>query len=151
LQRLHALQLPIVSLQGSARRTDQWADHRTPLPDCGARSGLDSDGILPHCIQPDTKESIMKVPHLITAVMGAAALAATSAFAGSWDSNPDTAGGILEDLDRPGYVGTSLPDARAAFPNRDVDETGNLVGAAGPEQGQGDLYGSILFDVGALR
>jgi hypothetical protein len=116
--------------------------------------------ILPHCIQPDTKESIMKISYLITAVMGATALAATSAFAGPWD-NPDTAGGILEDLDRPGYVGTSLPDTRkrihtgagpsAAFPNRDIDETGYVVGTAGPEKGYGDLQGSVLFDVGALR
>jgi len=102
----------------------------------------------------------MKITHLITAVMGAAALAATSAIAGPWD-NPDTAGSILEDLDRPGYVGTSLPDTRKrvhiggtpsqAFPNHDIDETGFAVGTAGPEKGYGDMYGSVLFDVGALR
>ena len=103
----------------------------------------------------------MKITCLITAVMGAAALAATSAFAGPWDFNPDTAGGIMEDLDRPGYVGTSLPDTRKrihiggepnpAFPNHDVDETGYVVGTAGPEKGHGDTYGSVMYDVGALR
>ncbi|MBN8770561.1 MAG: hypothetical protein J0I46_03260 [Thiobacillus sp.] len=102
----------------------------------------------------------MKIAHLITALIGAAALAATSAFAGPWDFNPDTAGGIMEDLERPGYVGTSLPDTRkrihidvpnSAFPDHDRDETGYVVGTAGPEKGHGDEYGSVLFDVGALR
>lgn len=103
----------------------------------------------------------MKNIHLFTAAIGAALLAAAPAFAGPWDFNPDTAGGILEDLDRPAYVGTSLPDTRKrvhiggtpnpAFPNHDIDETGYVVGTAGPEKGHGDEYGSVLFDVGALR
>lgn len=102
----------------------------------------------------------MKISHLIKAVIGLSALAATSGFAGQWD-NPDTAGGILNDLDRPAYVGTSLSDTskrmqigsapNPAFPNHDIDETGYVVGAAGPEKGSGEMYGSVLFDVGALR
>ncbi len=103
----------------------------------------------------------MKITRLITVVMGTAALAATSAFAGQWDGNPDMESSILNDLDRPAYVGTSLSGTRkrvyvhgtpnAAFPNPEIDETGYAVGTAGPDKGHGDAYGSILFDVGALR
>jgi hypothetical protein len=39
----------------------------------------------------------------------------------------------------------------AAFPNPEIDETGYAVGTAGPDKGHGDAYGSILFDVDALR
>jgi hypothetical protein len=118
--------------------------------------------ILPHCIQPDTKESIMKNTLLIfAAATGATMLVASSSFASHWDGHPDMESSILNDHDRPGYVGTSLSDTRKrihigsgptpAFPNHDVDETGYVVGTAGPEKGHGDTYGSVLFDVGALR
>lgn len=103
----------------------------------------------------------MKITHLIAVVMGTAALAATSAFAGPWDGNPELESSILNDLDRPAYVGTSLSDTRkrvyvhgtpnAVFPNHDIDETGYAVGTAGPDKGHGDAYGSILFDVDALH
>lgn len=103
----------------------------------------------------------MKITRLITAAMGTVALAATSAFAGPWDGNPELESSILNDLDRPAYVGTSLSDTRkrvyihgtpnAAFPNPEIDETGYVVGTAGPDKGHGEVYGSILFDVGALR
>lgn len=101
----------------------------------------------------------MKNIHLFTAITGATMLVATSAFAGPY-GNPDLESGILNDQDRPAYVGTGLPDARKrvyigtpseAFPNPDADETGYVVGTAGPEKGRGDEYGSILFDVGAMR
>jgi hypothetical protein len=90
---------------------------------------------------------------------GALLLAAAPAVAGQWD-NPDMEGSILNDLDRPAYVGTGLSETRArvhvygapgAFPNPDIDETGFVIGTAGPEKGDGDLYGSILYDVGALQ
>ena len=103
----------------------------------------------------------MKNIHLFTAITEVTLLAASSAFAGQWDGNPELESSILNDLDRPAYVGTSLSDTRkrvhihgapnAAFPNHEIDETGYVVGMAGPEKGHGDAYGSILFDVGALR
>lgn len=83
----------------------------------------------------------------------AVAMMASTAQAGVWD-NPDTMGGILHTLERPGYVGTSLADHRArlsvqranpAFPNGDIDETGFAVGTAGPEGGHGDLYGHVVY------
>lgn len=95
-------------------------------------------------------------------LLGAGALmmlAAIPASAAKWD-NPDMEGNILNDLDKPAYVGTGLPETRArvhvygapgAFPNADINETGFLVGTAGPEKGEGDLYGSILYDVGILQ
>ena len=103
----------------------------------------------------------MKITCLLTAITGATLLAASSAFAGPWDGNPELESSILNDLDRPAYVGTSLSDTRkrvyvhgtpnAAFPNPEIDETGYAVGTAGPDNGHGDAYGSILFDVDALR
>jgi len=96
-----------------------------------------------------------------TAITGATMLVASLSFAGHWDGNPDMESSILNDLDRPGYVGTSFSDTRkrihigggpnSAFPNHDVDETGYVAGTAGPEKGHGETYGSVLFDVGALR
>jgi hypothetical protein len=91
---------------------------------------------------------------------GALLMAVTPAVAGRWDGHPDLEQSILNDLDRPAYVGTGLAETRAhvhvygpsrAFPNPDIDETGFATGMAGPEKGDADLYGSILFDVGALR
>lgn len=97
----------------------------------------------------------MKTTYLITAAIGAALLTTTSAFAGPWDAKPATAG---VQGDRSAYVGTSLSAPRkriflenpnSLFPNPDNDNTGYIVGTAGPEKGKGEEYGSVLFDVGA--
>lgn len=103
----------------------------------------------------------MKNIHLFTTITGATMLVASSVFAGQWDGHPDMESSILNDLTSPAYVGTSLADTRKhvhiggtpnpAFPNRDIDETGYVVGTTGPEKGNIDNYGSVLFDVGALR
>lgn len=94
----------------------------------------------------------MKTATMILTV--AAVVLASPVYAGSWD-NPDTTGGIMQTLDQPGYVGTSMQDPRkrghigvinANFPNADVDETGFVAGTAGPEKGYGDSYGSVLLD-----
>lgn len=95
-------------------------------------------------------------------LLGASALlmAVTPAGAGRWDGHPDLEQSILNDLERPDYVGTGLSETRShihvyatsrAFPNPDIDETGFATGMAGPEKGDADLYGSVLFDVGAMR
>ncbi|HQT00051.1 MAG: hypothetical protein B7Y26_13220 [Hydrogenophilales bacterium 16-64-46] len=100
----------------------------------------------------------MKTLTLTASVLAAAFLFATPVqAAGPWDFNPDLYGDIVSDLNAPGYVGTSLPDTRkrlhvdqvvAGFPNPDIDETGYVIGTAGPERGYGDEYGSIMFDLG---
>ncbi len=89
---------------------------------------------------------------------GALLIAAAPAIAGHYDGNPDLESSILNDLDRPDYVGTGLADTRARvqgaagrFSNPDIDETGFVIGTAGPEKGVGDMQGSILYDVGALK
>jgi len=98
---------------------------------------------------------------ILAGLLGAGALlmVAMPASAGEWD-NPDMEGSILNDLDRPAYVGTGLSEtsprvyiygSSGAFPNPDIDHTGFAVGTAGPEKGDGDLYGSVLFDVGTLQ
>jgi len=99
----------------------------------------------------------------LAGLLGAVALlmlAANPAIAGPYDGNPDLESSILNDLDRPAYVGTGLSETRArvhvysapgAFPNPDIDQTGFVTGTAGPEKGDGDQYGSILFDVGAMQ
>jgi hypothetical protein len=98
---------------------------------------------------------------IMAGLLGAGALlmAAIPASAGEWD-NPDMEGTILNDLDRPAYVGTGLSEtsprvyiygSSGAFSDLDMDHTGFAIGAAGPEKGDGDLYGSALFDVGALQ
>lgn len=101
----------------------------------------------------------MKNTYLFTAIIGATALATASAFAGQWDGHPDMESSILNNQTPPAYVGTSLSGTskrinisspNSAFPNHDVDETGYAVGTAGPEKGNTDNYGSVLFDVGAL-
>jgi len=98
----------------------------------------------------------------LAGLLGAAALlmlAANPASAAEWD-NPDMEGSILNDLDQPTYVGTGLSETRArvhiygapgSFPNPDIDQTGFVTGTAGPEKGDGDQYGSILFDVGEMQ
>lgn len=103
----------------------------------------------------------MKSLHFHAGMIGAGMLAAAAAFAGPYDGHPDLEQSILNDnLDSPAYVGTSMQDARSriqvynvsrTFPNHDMDETGFVDGTSGPERGQGELYGSILIDVGALQ
>lgn len=92
-----------------------------------------------------------------SAVAAALMLSMPAQAAGPWDFNPDLYGDIVSDLNAPGYVGTSRPDTRkrlhvdhvvAGFPNPDIDETGYVIGTAGPERGYGDEYGSIMFDLG---
>jgi hypothetical protein len=126
---------------------------------------LSSDGNFAALFSPDTKESIMKNVYLITAVIGTAMLIAPPVFALAdepWEPYPELLESrTLNAQDRPAYVGTGLSDTRKrvhiggapnpAFPNHDIDETGYIVGTAGPEKGHGDEYGSVLFDVGALR
>jgi hypothetical protein len=111
------------------------------------------------------KENIMKSTHLFPAILSAAMLVSTPAFAAqsityeAWEPSAMDAP-AANAPDRSAYVGTSLSDTRArlhvgspskAFPNTDVDETGYVVGSAGPEKGNTDIYGSILFDVGTFR
>ncbi len=102
----------------------------------------------------------MKTTHLYASIIGAGMFAISSAFAGPWDGNPDMESSILNELDRPAYVGTGLQETRArvyiygalgsSFLSHDIDQTGFVVGTSGPEKGHGDRYGSVLVDVGAL-
>lgn len=100
----------------------------------------------------------MKTTHLYAGLISAGMLAATSVFAGPWDGHPELEQSILNDLDRPAYVGTSFSASRErvhiysnAMQNHDIDPTGYVVGTAAAEKGHGDVYGTILFDVGAFR
>lgn len=98
-------------------------------------------------------------------LLGAAALlmlAAAPTTAGQWDGDPELESSAFpDDVERPAYVGTALSEPRertyiysgreSAFPNHDIDQTGFVSGMADPEKGDGELYGSILFDVGTWR
>lgn len=101
---------------------------------------------------------------MMAGVLGAGALLmATPATAGQWDGHPDLESSILNDRDRPAYVGTGMSETRArvfvpgvydaagAFPNHEIDQNGFVTGMSGPEKGDSDNYGSILFDVGAWK
>jgi hypothetical protein len=94
-------------------------------------------------------------------LMGVSALLLVTAMpanASHWNGHPDMESSILNDHDRPDYMGTGLTDTRkrvfiygapdSAFPNSDLDTSGFVTGRAGPEKGDGDSYGSILYDVG---
>jgi len=97
----------------------------------------------------------MKSTTLFTSLIAAGLLATTPTFAGPWDGI-DMQGSILNDLDKPAYVGTGLGTAKprpdiynGAFAGSvDIDKTGFAVGNAGPEKGQGDLYGWSVLDLG---
>lgn len=108
----------------------------------------------------------MKSIHLFPTILSAAMLVSTPVFADqvffyeAWEPTSRMDNPVANTPDRSAYVGTSLSDARArhhigspskAFPNTDMDETGYVVGTAGPEKGNTDNYGSVLYDVGALR
>lgn len=99
----------------------------------------------------------MKTTALFTSLISAALLS-TSAFAGNlWggDSNPDVYGHILNDLDKPAFVGTSMAAARTRVDvyngftagNSDIDQSGFTIGSAGPEKGMGDNYGGAVNDL----
>ena len=108
----------------------------------------------------------MKHTFTFTSLVVAGLLATTPVFAADQWLDPETEGAISYDMERSGYVGTSyvgtsLSDTRtrirvfgepnSAFPNADVDESGFAIGTSGPEKGEGDLYGSVLYDVGAME
>lgn len=103
----------------------------------------------------------MKRTTLITSLI-ASSLLATSAFAGTYwggDSNPDAYGYILNDLDKPAFVGTGFSVASPRIDaynglvagNPEFDQSGFAIGAAGPEKSYGpwghgnpDAYGTVL-------
>ena len=91
---------------------------------------------------------------LLTSLIATGLLAATPTFAGQWDGHPDMQDSILNNLDQPAFVGTGLTVPRprvhiyGAIASHDIDTSGFVIGTAGPEKGEGDLYGSILLDLG---
>lgn len=103
----------------------------------------------------------MKRATLITSLI-ASGLLATSAFAGTYwggESNSDAYGHVLNDLDKPAYVGTGFSvaspriDAYNGFTagNSDINPSGFAMGSAGPEKSYGpwghgnqDTYGTVL-------
>lgn len=95
----------------------------------------------------------------LNSILAAGLLAATPVFAGPYDGHPDMEQSILNDLGKSAYVGTGKtvenrridPFHGALAGNPDIDRGGFVVGSAAPEKGEGDLYGSVLFDVGAMR
>jgi len=120
-----------------------------------------SADFIPYGVQYEEKECIMKHTFTFTSLVVAGLLATAPVFAADQWLDPETEGGILHEMEQPGYVGTSLSDTKSrihafgepnsAFPNHDIDETGFAVGTSGPEKGEGDQYGSILYDVGAIQ
>ena len=93
---------------------------------------------------------------LLTSLIVAGLLAASSSFAGVLGGNNlDTQGHILNDIDKPGYVGTSMVASQARFDayhgaqagNPDLDQNGFAIGNAGSERGRGDQYGWVVLDV----
>jgi hypothetical protein len=88
-------------------------------------------------------------------LIAASLLATASAIAGPWDGHNELEQSILNDLDKPAYVGTSASEARQRVDayqggfsrNPDLDQSSFAVGAAGPERGQGDSYGWIVLDI----
>lgn len=125
-----------------------------------------STDFITYGVQYEEKEYIMKHTFTFTSLAVAGLLATTPAFAADQWLDPETESVISRDMERPGYVGTSyigtsLSDTRSrihvfgepnsAFPNHAIDETGFVIGTSGPEKGEGDLYGSVLYDVGAIE
>lgn len=97
----------------------------------------------------------MKATTLLSTLITTSLLVAAPVPAGPWDGHPDMASSILNDLDRPAYVGTGLSEARprvkiypSAYTSDDLDTSGFVIGTAGPEKGAGDTYGSVLHDIG---
>lgn len=92
-------------------------------------------------------------------IIAAGLLAASPVLAGPHDGNPDMEQSVLNDLDKPAYIGVGKtvemrridPFRGALSGNPDIDQSGFVVGTAGLERGEADLYGWVLYDVGALR
>jgi hypothetical protein len=101
----------------------------------------------------------MKSTTLLTTFLATSLVAISSAFAGHYSESPDMQFSILNEHDNPAYVGTGLamdrertdPFDGAFAGNPDIDQSGFIKGTAGPEKGEGDQYGSVLYDVDALR
>jgi hypothetical protein len=95
----------------------------------------------------------MKHTTLINTLAGGM-LIVSPAFAGPWDGNPEMESSVLNELDKPAYVGTSLAAARmqvdpfnGAFAGiQDIDQSGFVIGRTGPEKGHGDNYGWVVLD-----
>lgn len=103
----------------------------------------------------------MKRTTLITTLF-ASSLLATSAFAGTYwggDSNSDAYGYVLNDLDKPAFVGTGFSEASPRIDayngltraSMDIDQSGFAIGSAGPEKSYGpwghgnqDAYGTVI-------
>lgn len=98
----------------------------------------------------------MKRTTLITSLI-ASGLLATSAFAGTYwgGESSDTYGYVLNDLNKPAFMGTGFSvaspriDAYSGLTrgNADIDQSGFTIGAAGPEKGHGETYGWVVLDV----
>lgn len=98
----------------------------------------------------------MKRTTRITSLI-ASGLLATSAFAGTYwgGESSDTHGYVLNDLDKPAFMGTGFSVASARIDayngftrgNMDIDPSGFAIGVAGPEKGQGETYGWVVLDV----
>lgn len=104
----------------------------------------------------------MKSTTLFTSLIAAGLMAATPVFAGTYwggDGNLDAYGHVLNDLDKPSFVGTGFSvaspriDAYHGFTagSPDIDQSGFAIGSAGPEKGYGpwghgnvDAYGTVL-------
>lgn len=104
----------------------------------------------------------MKHTFSLSSLVVAGLLASAPVFSVDQWVDAEAEGGVSRDMERPaGYVGTSLSDTRpriyvfgapnSAFPNPDIDETGFVIGTSDPEKGEGDFYGSVLYDVGAMQ
>lgn len=95
----------------------------------------------------------MKATTSFATLIAAGLLASTPSLAGPWSGNNDIQGSILNDLDRPTYMGTSQtkPKERfyfyGSFLGTDLDRSGYVVGRAAPEKGEGESYGWIVHDV----
>jgi hypothetical protein len=98
----------------------------------------------------------MKTTTLFTSLITATLLASAPAFAGTWDDNIDMRDSIINDLDKPAFVGTSMAVVKTridpyngfATGSSEIDQSGFAVGSAGPEQGHVDNYGWVVLDVG---
>ena len=108
----------------------------------------------------------MKHTFTFSSLVVAGLLTSAPVFAADQWLDPETESAIANDMEQIGYVGTryvgtSLSDTRprihvfgepnSAFPNPDIDESGFVIGTSGPEKGEGDFYGSVLYDVGAMQ
>ena len=108
----------------------------------------------------------MKHTFTFTSLVVAGLLATTPVFAADQWVAPEAESAISQEMEQLGYVGTSyvgtsLSDTRprihvfgepnSAFPDPDVDDSGFIIGTSGPEKGEGDFYGSVLYDVGAMQ